>query len=88
MEGLNKNTKKFKRKLSGVVVSNNCEKMLVVKVERRYKHSKYSKFVHNTKKYYVHDPGKKGNVGDTVTIIESRPHSKLKRWELYNPKGC
>lgn len=73
---------KFKRKLTGVVISNNCEKTLVVKVERRFRHGKYNKFVHSAKKYYVHDPDKKGEVGNTVTIIESRPHSHLKRWEL------
>ncbi len=74
--------KKFKRKLEGVVVSDKCSKTLVVKVERKFKHSKYRKFVTRSKKYHAHDEKEIGKVGDRVRIIESRPHSKLKKWEL------
>lgn len=74
--------KKFKRKLTGKVVSDKCDKTVVVTVVRRFKHGTYSKFVHNSKKYHVHDPQNKAKLGDTVTIIESKPHSKLKKWEL------
>lgn len=76
----------FKRKFSGVVVSDKCDKTVIVKVDRRYKHSKYSKYVHSSKKYHAHDEENKAKVGDLVTIIESRPYSKLKKWELFKEK--
>lgn len=76
------NVKKFKRTLTGTVVSDKTEKTIVVKVERRYKHPRYSKFLTKSKKYHVHDENNIGKEGDQVTIIESRPHSKLKKWEL------
>lgn len=72
----------FKRKLSGVVVSNKNEKTIVVNVQRRYKHGTYSKFITKSKKYHAHDVENKATIGDLVTIIESRPYSKLKKWEL------
>jgi len=71
-----------KRTLEGIVVSDKGEKTIVVKVERRFKHGKYSKFIHESKKYHAHDEKNAAKIGDTVVIIESRPHSRLKRWEL------
>ena len=76
------NTKAFKRKLDGVVVSVKGDKTAVVKVARRFKHRTYSKFVTETKKYHAHDVNNVAKVGDVVTIIESKPYSKLKKWEL------
>lgn len=76
------NSKKFKRKLDGVVTSDVNEKTIVVNVLRRFKHRTYSKFVNFTKKYHVHDELNKAKSGDRVTIIESRPYSKKKKWEL------
>ena len=76
--------KKFKRKLEGVVVSDRCDKTIVVNVTRRFKHRTYNKFVSRTKKYHVHDKENKAHCGDRVAIIESRPYSKLKRWELFS----
>lgn len=73
---------KTKRTLQGEVVSDKASKTLVVRVERRTMHPKYNKFVTTSKKYHVHDEKEQGKVGQVVTIIESRPHSKLKRWEL------
>lgn len=73
---------KFKKKLKGTVVSAKSNQTLVVRVERRFKHPIYSKFVTKSKKYHAHDAENKAQLGDTVTIIESRPYSKLKRWEL------
>ena len=75
-------TKKFKRKLNGVVVSDKSNQTIVVKVNRRFKHPLYGKFVNKSKKYHAHDVENKAKEGDRVTIIESRPYSKLKRWEL------
>jgi small subunit ribosomal protein S17 len=72
----------FKRTLTGEVVSDKTTKTIVVKVERKTMHPKYNKFVTTSKKYHVHDEKEQASVGQTVTIIESKPYSKLKRWEL------
>jgi len=48
------------------------------KVTRKFKDAVYSKFVNTSKKYHAHDELSKAKVGDSVTIIESRPYSKLK----------
>jgi len=71
-----------KRKLTGVVVSDKASKTIVVKVERKTMHSKYHKFVSNSNKFHAHDEQEQAQIGDTVTIVESRPRSALKRWEL------
>ena len=77
---------KFKRTLRGLVVSDAADKCIVVRVERRVKHPIYSKFVNKSKKYHAHDENNTAKKGDAVTIIESRPHSKLKKWELFSEK--
>lgn len=84
---MSENTKKYKRRLSGTVVSAKADKTIVVRVERRFKHPKYSKFVTASKKYHAHDEGNTAKVGDKVSIIESRRHSKLKKWELTSIRG-
>lgn len=71
-----------KRKLTGVVVSDKSTQTIVVKVVRKAMHSKYHKFVTTSKKFHAHDEAEKAKIGDTVTIVESRPRSALKRWEL------
>lgn len=73
-----------KRTLKGTVVSDKANNTIVVKVERRFKHPIYSKFVTTSKKYHAHDEKNTAKIGDVVTIIESRPHSKLKKWELFS----
>ncbi len=75
-------TKNIKRSLDGIVVSDKGEKTIVVKVTRRFKHPKYSKFVQISKKYHAHDENNSSKLGDTVTIIESRSYSKTKTWDL------
>lgn len=72
----------FKRTLSGVVVSDKSNKTIIVRVERKMMHPKYNKFVTKSKKYHAHDENEQASEGDLVTIIESRPYSALKRWEL------
>ncbi len=74
--------KSYKRKMTGFVVQNKNDKSITVKVERRFKHPRYFKFLTYTKKYHAHDESNAANVGDLVTIIECRPHSRNKRWEL------
>jgi small subunit ribosomal protein S17 len=66
----------------GEVVSNKMTKTIVVRVERRYPHAKFKKIVTSYKKFYAHDEKSQAKVGDTVRIEESRPLSKLKRWNL------
>ncbi len=74
--------KKFKKTLDGVVVSDKNTKTIVVKVTRKFKDRVYSKFVNSSKKFHAHDEKEAAKEGDLVTIIESRPYSKLKKWEL------
>ena len=69
-----------KRLLRGVVVSDKSDKTIVVKVERRFTHPVMKKTVRRTKNYQAHDAENRFKIGDTVTIEESRPISKTKRW--------
>jgi small subunit ribosomal protein S17 len=71
-----------KRVLQGVVVSDKQDKTVVVKVERRFTHPVLKKTVRRTKNYHAHDESNRAKVGDHVSIVESRPHSKLKTWAL------
>tara|TARA_B100000963_G_scaffold335564_1_gene329800 strand:- start:75 stop:320 length:246 start_codon:yes stop_codon:yes gene_type:complete len=71
-----------KRILSGVVVSSNSAKTITVNVTRRIKHKLYKKIIRQTKKYHAHDENNEFNVGDIVSIIESKPISKLKKWKV------
>ncbi len=66
----------------GVVVSDKMDKTIVVSAISRVPHPKFGKIVKVTKKYYAHDAEKKARVGDKVRIRETRPLSKLKRWQL------
>ena len=69
-----------KRILQGVVVSDACDKTVIVRVERRVMHPLYKKFVSRSKKYAAHDEENRYRAGDAVRIEESRPISKRKRW--------
>ena len=76
-------TDRNRRKVrQGVVVSTAGEKTCVVKVEERKKHPLYGKMITQSKKFHAHDEDNTAGVGDTVTIMETRPLSKLKRWRL------
>jgi small subunit ribosomal protein S17 len=70
--------------LSGVVVSDKMQDTVVVSVSRYFKHPKYQKFMTVDKRYKVHNPGNTCKVGDKVTIIESKPISKTKRFVILN----
>ena len=76
-----------KRILSGVVISSNSNKTITVDVTRRIKHKLYKKIIRQTKKYHAHDENNEFNVGDTVSIIESKPISKLKKWKVIANTG-
>ena len=69
-----------KRVLQGVVVSDKNDKTIVVSVERRYTHPLLKKTVRRTKKYHAHDEANNFKVGDLVSIEETAPISKNKRW--------
>lgn len=69
-----------KRILQGVVVSAASDKTVTVKVERKFKHPVYLKIVKTSKKYHAHDENNKHKKDDIVTIRESRPISKTKKW--------
>ena len=71
-----------KRILTGVVVSDACDKTVVVRVERRVMHPVYKKFIRRSKKYAAHDEANTHKVGDVVRIQECRPISKSKRWTV------
>src|SRR5215470_3687131 len=66
----------------GQVVSTKMQKTIVVEVEMRKAHPKYQRIVKSSKKFYAHDEQNSARVGDVVRIRETRPLSKLKRWNL------
>lgn len=70
------------RILSGRVVSNKMDKSITVVVERFVKHPIYKKFVKRTTKVMAHDADNECQIGDAVTVKESRPLSKNKTWAL------
>ena len=71
-----------KKILEGMVVSDKSNKTVVVEVKRKFVHPFYGKVISRSKKYHAHDEQNKYKVGDKVRIIESRPISKLKTWEV------
>ena len=76
-------TDRNRRKVrQGVVVSTASDKTCVVKVEERKRHPLYGKMITQSTKFHAHDEENSAGVGDTVTIMETRPLSKLKRWRL------
>ena len=71
-----------RKRLTGIVVGTKMEKTVVVLVNRLKKHNSYLKYIKRHSKYLVHDPQDKCQQGDKVRIIESRPISKTKRWQV------
>ena len=67
---------------TGVVVGDRADKTVTVMVERRFAHPLYGKQVKRTKKYHAHDEANEFRMGDTVSIMETRPLSKTKRWRV------
>ncbi len=68
----------------GVVVSDKMDKTIVVAVKDSVKHPLYKKIIKRTVKFKAHDEKNECNAGDRVTIMETRPLSKDKRWRLVN----
>ena len=75
----NRNSRKVRQ---GVVVSDVNDKTIVVQIKERKPHPVYGKMITKTKKFHAHDENNEAGVGDTVTIMETRPLSKMKRWRL------
>lgn len=73
---------KVRKQIIGTVVSDKNDKTIIVKVETRKKHPLYGKLVKISKKYVAHDEENRAKVGDRVRIMETRPLSKTKRFEL------
>ena len=73
-----------KKILNGKVIKDKNNKTIVVLVKRKYIHPFFKKVLTSSKKYHAHDEKNKFKVGDNVKIKESKPFSKLKKWEVIN----
>ena len=71
-----------KKTLKGIVSSAKSNKTIVVQVTRRFRHPFYGKIISRSKKYHAHDENNKFKEGDKVSIIECKPISKKKTWEV------
>jgi small subunit ribosomal protein S17 len=71
-----------RRRLVGVVVSDKMMKTIVVRVERTIRHPLYQKVMRRGKNFKAHDEANSAHEGDLVQLIESRPLSATKRWQL------
>ena len=69
-----------KAHLTGTVVSDKMDKTVVVSVERQVRHDVYGKIQRRTSRFVAHDENNQAKLGDTVSIAESRPLSRRKRW--------
>ena len=73
-----------KKILNGKVVKDKNDKTIIVLVKRKYSHPFFKKVLTSSKKYHAHDEKNKYKVGDNVKIIEAKPFSKRKKWEVIN----
>src|SRR3954462_9429728 len=80
--GDERNPLQKRRAVVGTVVSDKMQKTIVVKVDRQVRHSLYKKYVEKSRRYKAHDETNEAKVGDRVSLIESRPLSREKRWVL------
>ena len=76
-----------KKKLDGIVISDKGNKSITVVVERKYQHPILQKVIKSKKKYHVHDENNSYKTGDKVSIIESKPISKTKRFIVIGNKA-
>ena len=72
----------IRKKLTGVVIANNTDKTAVILVSRLKRHGTYKKYITKYVRYVAHDPQNNCHIGDRVRIIESRPISRTKRWQV------
>ena len=71
-----------KKILKGIVTSSKSNKTVVVEVIRKFKHPFYGKVIKRSKKYHAHDEKNKFKEGQKVSIIECKPISKKKTWQV------
>jgi small subunit ribosomal protein S17 len=71
-----------KAEVQGVVVSDKMDQSVVVAVERRVRHGLYGKIQRRTSRFMAHNSSNDAKVGDLVTIVETRPLSRRKRWAV------
>ena len=71
-----------KRILKGKITSTKNNKTIVVEVTRKFKHPFYGKIIKRSKKYHAHDEKNKFKEGEIVSIVESKPISKRKKWQV------
>ncbi|MBA4336284.1 30S ribosomal protein S17 [bacterium] len=76
------------RTITGIVTSKKMDKTLVVTSHRYKNHPIYKKRYRVSKKYFVDNPNNAHEMGDKVTIYETAPISKMKRWTVVMPKGA
>ena len=72
----------MRKRLTGVVKSDKMDKSLRVEIQRLFKHRQYGKILRGKTVCHVHDEKNEAKINDVVEIIECRPRSKTKRWEL------
>ena len=75
-------TRELRKVRVGKVVSNKMDKTIVVAIVDNVRHPKYGKIIKRTVKIHAHDEGNICGIGDTVSVMETRPLSKTKRWRL------
>jgi len=73
------------RSKKGLVVSDKMDKTVVIVVHTYKMHPKYKKRYRISKKFHAHDPNNQFKIGDEITVYETRPLSKLKRWTVEEP---
>jgi small subunit ribosomal protein S17 len=78
----NAETRNDRKQYDGVVVSKSGDKSIVIRVDKRKKHPLYGKMITTSHKLHIHDENNEAGVGDIVTVMATRPLSKLKRWRL------
>lgn len=71
-----------KKILKGKITSAKNNKTIVVEVTRKFKHPFYGKIIKRSKKYHAHDEKNKYKEGEIVSIVESKPISKKKKWQV------
>jgi small subunit ribosomal protein S17 len=79
---VNETRRNLRKTRVGQVVSDSMNKTIVVRTVTRVPHQKFGKIIKHVKKFYVHDEKNEAKVGDRVSIMETRPLSRLKRWRL------
>ena len=77
-------TRNLRKTRVGMVISDKMDKTIVVAIQDNVKHPMYGKVMKRTLKVHAHDENNECGIGDRVTIMETRPLSKTKRWRLVN----